>query len=327
MLENKIVLKLENISRNFKISRGIFAQTATLQAVDNVSLHIQVGESLGLVGESGCGKSTLGKIACGLLPPSSGSAFLFGKKLPLANAKSWAAGKIQMIFQDPASSLDPRMTIRDSVAEALIIKGLSKKERRKKADDILASVGLEDLGSRYPHQFSGGQRQRVAAARALITRPALIVCDEPVSALDASVQAQILNLLKDMQEEYKPSYLFISHDLAVIGFMCKRILVMYLGQIVEEADREQLFAHAAHPYTQALLAAMPKGERNWQEGKDLEKFPPPLSGELPSPLSPPSGCYFHTRCPKAEDICAKEAPPWQEIGPAWQARCFFPHKF
>ncbi len=318
------VLQLKHISRNFRVSRGLFNQSALLHAVDDVSLKINSGESLGLVGESGCGKSTLGKISCGLIRASAGNVLLHGRELPIANAKSWAAGKIQMIFQDPASSLDPRMSIMDSVAEPLVIKGTSRKERKILAEDLLRAVGLEGMGSRYPHQFSGGQRQRIAVARALITHPSLIVCDEPVSALDASVQAQILNLLKDMQEEYNPSYLFISHDLAVIGFMCTRILVMYLGQIVEEASREQLFSHAAHPYTQALIAAMPKGERNWKRGKDLEELPPPLSGELPSPINPPSGCYFHPRCPRAREICFMESPPWKQIGPNWQARCFFP---
>lgn len=317
-------LRLEGVSRDFKVSRGLFGQQALLHAVDEVSLSIHAGESLGLVGESGCGKSTLGRLACGLLMPSSGRALLHGRKLPPAGAGSWAAGKIQMVFQDPASSLDPRRTISDSVAEPLAAQGVGRAERTSRAEALLDMVGLAGAGKRYPHQFSGGQRQRIAVARALATRPSLIVCDEPVSALDASVQAQILNLLKDMQEEFKPSYLFISHDLAVIGFMCPRIAVMYLGQIVEEASREQLFHKAAHPYTRALIEAMPKGERNWREGKDLDLLPPPLSGELPSPINPPSGCYFHPRCPIAREICARDAPPWKNIGPGWRARCFFP---
>lgn len=324
MIDTESILRVEHVSRDFKRSLGLFGKAAILHAVDDVSLQIHAGESLGLVGESGCGKSTLGRLACGLLKASSGKIYLHNRELPLANAKSWAAGKIQMVFQDPASSLDPRMNILDSVAEALIVKSLPRKERKEKAEALLQAVGLAGAGARYPHQFSGGQRQRIAVARALITRPSLIVCDEPVSALDASVQAQILNLLKDMQEEYKPSYLFISHDLAVIGFMCKRILVMYLGRLVEEADRKELFSHAAHPYTQALIAAMPKGERNWKEGKDLDLLPPPLSGELPSPINPPSGCYFHPRCPKAREICSKEAPTWKNIGDNWRVRCFFP---
>lgn len=183
---------------------------------------------------------------------------------------------------------------------------------------MLATVGLDGLGGRYPHEFSGGQRQRIAVARALITRPQAVICDEPVSALDASVQAQVLNLLRDVQERFGPAYLFISHDLAVVGFMCRRILVMYLGQIVEEAGREQLFAGAAHPYSQALLASMPTGAAD----KERELLPPPtLEGELPSPLNPPSGCRFHPRCPKAVDICRREPPLWKELAPGWRARC------
>lgn len=324
MTEKKPVLCLQHVSRTFKIARGIFGTSAYLHAVDDVSLQINEGESLGLVGESGCGKSTLGKLACGLLKPDTGTILLLDRELPLANARSWASGKIQMVFQDPASSLDPRMSVVDSIAEPLLIKGIGKKESLEAATRLLAVVGLEKSGARYPHQFSGGQRQRIAVARALITKPVLVVCDEPVSALDASVQAQVLNLLKDLQEEYNPAYLFISHDLAVIGFMCQRIHVMYLGQIVEEASRDDLFEHAAHPYTQALIAAMPKGERNWKGGKDLDRLPPPLSGELPSPISPPSGCYFHPRCPKAREICFTQAPPWKNITDNWRARCFFP---
>lgn len=324
MPEGDLILRLEKICKNFRVSRGFFGNAATLHAVDNVSLRVSKGESLGLVGESGCGKSTLGKIACGLIKPDGGKAYLYERSLPIARASSWAAGKIQMVFQDPGSSLDPRMNILDSVAEPLIVRGTNRKQARIQAESLLKVAGLENMGSRYPHQFSGGQRQRIAIARALITKPALIVCDEPVSALDASVQAQILNLLKDMQDEYDPAYLFISHDLAVVGFMCARLMVMYLGRIVEEGTRDELFQSAAHPYTQALIAAMPKGERNWRLGEDLDLLPPPLSGELPSPISPPKGCYFHPRCPRAKKICAQEAPPWKNMAPGWRARCFFP---
>ena len=226
-----------------------------------------------------------------------------------------------MIFQDPASSLDPRMTAARSVAEPLLASGVSRGDALARADALLEQVGLGGLGRRYPHQFSGGQRQRIAIARSIATQPDVIVCDEPVSALDASVQAQILNLLRDAQERFGPAYLFISHDLAVVGFMCSRILVMYLGQIVEEAGRDELFANAAHPYSRALLAAMPQGATAWAEGR--AELPPPISGELPSPLNPPSGCYFHPRCPIAREICAVEAPPWKTLGPGWRARCHF----
>lgn len=314
------VLDISHATRFFMAPRGFFGQPVKLTAVDDVSLSIESGESLGLVGESGCGKSTLGRMACGLLEPSGGKIFLLGKQLPPASSGSWAAGKIQMVFQDPASSLDPRMPVCSSVAEPLLATGQTRAASLEAANKLLDAVGLAGGGARYPHQFSGGQRQRIAVARALITKPAVIVCDEPVSALDASVQAQILNLLKDVQARFQPAFLFISHDLAVVGFMCGRIAVMYLGQIVEEASRDQLFAHAAHPYTRALLAAMPSGAGAEDKGP---RSIPYLHGELPSPLNPPSGCRFHPRCPKAEAICSKEAPPWKILAPGWRARCHF----
>ena len=308
------LLALENVSRRFLVRRGWFGEPQQLTAVDGVSLGLRRGESLGLVGESGCGKSTLGRLACGLLPPSEGRVLLEGRELPPADAASWAAGRIQMVFQDPFSSLNPRLSVRASVAEPLAARDMPRAERRRLADEMLATVGLEGTGGRYPHEFSGGQRQRIAVARALITRPDVVICDEPVSALDASVQAQVLNLLRDVQERFSPSYLFISHDLAVVGFICPRILVMYLGQVVEEAPRERLFAGAAHPYSQALLAAMPTGDGE-------SRLPRILEGELPSPLNPPAGCRFHPRCPKAVDICRREPPAWKELTPGWRARC------
>ena len=307
-------LALEDVSRRFLVRRGWFGEPQQLTAVDGVSLGLRRGESLGLVGESGCGKSTLGRLACGLLTPSEGRVLLEGRELPTAGAASWAAGRIQMVFQDPFSSLNPRLSVRASVAEPLAARDMPRAERRRLADEMLATVGLEGMGGRYPHEFSGGQRQRIAVARALITRPDVVICDEPVSALDASVQAQVLNLLRDVQERFSPSYLFISHDLAVVGFICPRILVMYLGQVVEEAPRERLFAGAAHPYSQALLAAMPTGDGE-------SRLPRILEGELPSPLNPPAGCRFHPRCPKAVGICRREPPAWKELAPGWRARC------
>ena len=308
------LLALEDVSRRFLVRRGWFGEPQQLTAVDGVSLGLRRGESLGLVGESGCGKSTLGRLACGLLTPSEGRVLLEGRELPTAGAASWAAGRIQMVFQDPFSSLNPRLSVRASVAEPLAARDMPRAERRRLADEMLATVGLEGMGGRYPHEFSGGQRQRIAVARALITRPDVVICDEPVSALDASVQAQVLNLLRDVQERFSPSYLFISHDLAVVGFICPRILVMYLGQVVEEAPRERLFAGAAHPYSQALLAAMPTGDGE-------SRLPRILEGELPSPLNPPAGCRFHPRCPKAVGICRREPPSWKELAPGWLARC------
>ncbi len=308
------LLALEDVSLSFLVRRGWFGEPQQLTAVDGVSLGLRRGESLGLVGESGCGKSTLGRLACGLLMPSEGRVLLEGRELPTAGAASWAAGRIQMVFQDPFSSLNPRLSVRASVAEPLAARDMPRAERRRLADEMLATVGLEGMGGRYPHEFSGGQRQRIAVARALITRPDVVICDEPVSALDASVQAQVLNLLRDVQERFSPSYLFISHDLAVVGFICPRILVMYLGQVVEEAPRERLFAGAAHPYSQALLAAMPTGDGE-------SRLPRILEGELPSPLNPPAGCRFHPRCPKAVGICRREPPAWKELAPGWRARC------
>lgn len=318
------VLALENVSRNFIVRRGILGATALLHAVDGASLEIHASESLGLVGESGCGKSTLGRLAAGLLAPDSGSILFQGRKLPLAGHGSWAAGKIQMVFQDPASSFNPRLTVLASIEEPLRAQGIGRRESRLRALAILERAGLGDIGQRYPHQFSGGQKQRMAIARALVTNPALIVCDEPVSALDASVQAQILNLLRELQLEHGPAYLFISHDLAVIGFMCQRIMVMYLGQIVEKSGRAELFARPAHPYTKALLEAMPKGEREWSRGRGLDRLPPPLAGELPSPINPPTGCYFHPRCPKAQPLCREQAPPWRHPAANRAVRCHFP---
>ena len=308
------LLALEDVSRRFLVRRGWFGEPQQLTAVDGVSLGLRRGESRGWVGESGCGKSTLGRLACGLLTPSEGRVLLEGRELPTAGAASWAAGRIQMVFQDPFSSLNPRLSVRASVAEPLAARDMPRAERRRLADEMLATVGLEGMGGRYPHEFSGGQRQRIAVARALITRPDVVICDEPVSALDASVQAQVLNLLRDVQERFSPSYLFISHDLAVVGFICPRILVMYLGQVVEEAPRERLFAGAAHPYSQALLAAMPTGDGE-------SRLPRILEGELPSPLNPPAGCRFHPRCPKAVGICRREPPAWKELAPGWRARC------
>ena len=309
------LLRLEDVSRVFDIRRGLFGDRRSLVAVDHVSLSLAKGASIGLVGESGCGKSTLGRLACGLLTPSQGQVQLEGRPLPPAGADSWAAGRIQMIFQDPFSSLNPRLSVGSAVAEPLAARGVSRAERRAQAEDMLATVGLGGMGNRYPHEFSGGQRQRIAVARALITRPDVVVCDEPVSALDASVQAQTLNLLRDVQEQFGPAYLFISHDLAVVGFLCRHIMVMYLGQIVEEAPTDALFDGAAHPYTQALMAAMPTGSRRGEPIVALE-------GELPSPLAPPAGCRFHPRCPKATDICRQEAPQWKEMGAGWRVRCW-----
>ncbi|MBQ7607468.1 MAG: ATP-binding cassette domain-containing protein [Desulfovibrionaceae bacterium] len=305
------ILVAESVSRKFLVRQGLFAKKKTLTAVDAASFFLKKGECLGLVGESGCGKSTLGRLSCGLLQPTQGSILFCGTPLPPAGAGSWARGRIQMIFQDPFSSLNPRMTVQDAVAEPLTARGIPRAERIQAAEDMLARVGLKGTGKRYPHEFSGGQRQRIAIARSVMTHPDIIICDEAVSALDASVQAQILNLLKDMQEEFSPAYLFISHDLNIVGFMCQRILVMYLGRLLEEGPTEELFRHPAHPYTEALLAA-----RN-----GLDASHPPLTGEIPSPLDPPAGCAFHPRCPYRKPLCEETMPPWTELSPGWRVRC------
>lgn len=320
-----MLMEFRRVTRSFVARRGLFdPRPARLLAVNDVSLTLEAGETLGLVGESGCGKSTLARMAVRLLTPSSGDILLEGR--PLAQ---WAppdlARRVQMIFQDPFSSLDPRHRVGMSVAEPLLLaeraQGHSpaRNALREAARAMLERVGLPaDYAERYPHEFSGGQRQRVAVARALIAGPRLVVCDEPVSALDASVQAQALNLLKDLQEERGLTYLFISHDLGVVGFMSDRVAVMYLGRLVELASREELFARAAHPYTEALLTAAPVREPRARRER------PALTGDLPSPLAPPSGCAFHPRCPRARDICSREEPILTEQRPGHLARCHFP---
>ncbi|HJD96130.1 ABC transporter ATP-binding protein [Mailhella massiliensis] len=319
------LLELIQVSREFSVRRGFFdPRPASVKAVDKVSLALFPGETLGLVGESGCGKSTLARLATGLLSPSSGEVLLSGRPL-----REWTAfekaSRIQMIFQDPFSSLDPRQTVGSSIAEPFVLaakasgRSLSRRESREKVQDILSRVGLQpEHIDRYPHEFSGGQRQRVAVARAIVAGPGVMVCDEPVSALDASVQAQVLNLLKDMQENMGLAYLFISHDLGVIGFMSDKVAVMYLGRVVETAPCRELFAHAAHPYTEALMAAAPSRDPALRGRTAL------LSGEMPSPLSPPPGCAFHPRCPYAKPLCREEEPPLVSVNQGHAVRCHFP---
>lgn len=311
------LLRAEEVTKLFPV-KGAQGAVMDLRAVGNVSLAIARGECAGLVGESGCGKSTLGRLVCGLEAPTSGKIFFDGAPLPLAGPGSPAAGRIQMVFQDPFSSLNPRMRVADSVAECLAARGFRKRmnmtaaERSEAVRDIFACVGLTGMENRYPHEFSGGQRQRVALARAFVTKPDLVVCDEPVSALDASVQAQVLNIMRSLQEMLGQAQLFISHNLAVVGFMCRRIYVMYLGEIIEELTVDQL-QDAAHPYTQALAKAMPNASRRGQLVV--------LKGELPSPLNPPSGCRFHPRCPRAQAVCSEAEPEWKTVGTGWRVRC------
>lgn len=303
---------LDDISVQFKVGRK------QLKAVDQVSLAIAEGETLALVGESGSGKSTLGNVVAGLQVPTAGSLRFRGQTLDRA---TWPAARraIQMVFQDPFGALDPRMPVSDIIAEPLRIQGTANAaERAARSAELIEQVGLPvDALNRYPHEFSGGQRQRIAIARALAPRPQLIVADEPLSALDVSIQSQILNLMKDLQQAHGLSYLFISHDLAVVNHLVDRVAVLYLGRLVEVGPRAELFAHPAHPYTRALLASVPRiGARRSRTHV--------ISGEMPSPLAPPPGCVFHPRCPIAQAICRREIPLLAPLAArAGQAACHF----
>jgi oligopeptide/dipeptide ABC transporter ATP-binding protein len=303
------VLALEDVAVHFAPRAGLFGRPGPpLKAVDGVSLSIGPGETLGLVGESGCGKSTLSNAVVGLVPVTRGSVRIHGTELSGANAATLHRLRrhVQMIFQDPALSLNPRMTVGAAVGEALAVRGLAKGAALKAAvSELLEAVGLSSShAARFPHQFSGGQRQRIVIARALALKPSLVVCDEPVSALDVSVRAQILNLLIDLQQRLGTAYLFVSHDLAVVRHVCDRVAVMYLGRLVEVAARDTLFRAPKHPYTRALMAAVPEPDPARQRAKSHV----PLTGELPSPSNLPPGCAFHTRCPMATGICRRERP-------------------
>jgi oligopeptide transport system ATP-binding protein len=287
---------------------------APIRAVDGVSLSIASGETLGLVGESGCGKSTVSNASVGLIPPTSGSVRVLGTELAGADAKTLRAirARAQMVFQDPVTSLNPRMTIGAAIAEPLLVRNVARGiALRTRVAELLEEVGLRpEHAARYPHQFSGGQRQRIVIARALALRPALLVCDEPVSALDVSVRAQILNLLVALQSRHRMSTLFVSHDLAVVRHVCDRVAVMYLGRLAELAPADALYTRPRHPYTKALLAAVPEPDPAVRRAKPRV----PLTGEIPSAANPPSGCRFHTRCPIAVDICRHEVPAWRPVG-------------
>jgi oligopeptide/dipeptide ABC transporter ATP-binding protein len=312
------LLELKDVARHYRVTSGVLGLThGVAKAVDGVSLGIEQGESLGVVGESGCGKSTLARAILGLEPLSAGSVRFQGRDIAEWPQKDLRR-QMQMVFQDPYSSLDPRMRVAAIVAEPLVIHGIgTASERRESTLDLLRLVGLDaDLAARYPHQLSGGQRQRVAVARALALRPALLVCDEPVSALDVSIQAQVLLLLQDLRERLGLTYLFISHDLAVVGQVCERIAVMYLGRMVEQAPAGPLVHDPQHPYTQALLSAVPVPDPGHARQRQL------LTGELPSPLAPPPGCPFHPRCPQVMDICRHEFPPSFTTGEARSAHCW-----
>jgi oligopeptide/dipeptide ABC transporter ATP-binding protein len=320
MADAPAVLAIENLTKHFPVRSGFLGRTvAQVRAVDGVSLHVREGETLGLVGESGSGKSTVGKAVLRLLDVTAGRIHLHGEDITrlTGHALRNARQKMQMIFQDPYASLNPRLTSGDIIMEPLEnFERLSRAQRRERAAELLDRVGLRrEALNRYPHEFSGGQRQRLGVARALALNPSLIVADEPVSALDVSVQAQVLNLLMRLQREFNLAYLFISHDLGVVEHISHRVAVMYLGQLVEVADKETLFADARHPYTEALLAAVPIPDPTYKRKRII------LSGDVPSPIDPPPGCRFHTRCPYAEARCKVEIPAMRELSPGHSVAC------
>jgi len=330
-MNNNILLEVKNLKKYFNLRGGFIFQSSSgiIKAVDDISFFIREGETFGLVGESGCGKSTTARVILRLIHHSSGSVIYDGKDLFSLNNKQMFKVRrdIQIIFQDPYASLSPRMTIGDIISEPLEIHKIGDKSMRiKRVKELLDVVGLnpEHL-NRYPHEFSGGQRQRIGIARALALTPRLLLCDEPVSALDVSVQAQILNLLADLQKEFNLTYLFIAHDLSVVKHVSNRVGVMYLGKLVEIADSADLYSKPLHPYTMGLLSAVPIPDPEMERQRKRIV----LEGDVPSPLNPPSGCTFHPRCPIAKDICSKEIPPLKNYGingHEHYAACFFAGK-
>ena len=311
-MEQEVILRVENLKKYFPIKGGFFSKTiGNVKAVDGVSLEVRKGETLGIVGESGCGKSTTGRAILQLLKPTGGKVYFKDQDLSKLSKKEMRAlrPKMQLIFQDPYSSLNPRMTVGQIIGEALIDHKMATKENlREKVLEVMDLCGLAEYQiDRFPHEFSGGQRQRIGISRALALDPEFIVADEPVSALDVSIQAQIINLLVKLQKEKGFSYMFISHDLSVVEHLCQRVGVMYLGSMVELADKDELFDNPLHPYTKALLSAIPIPDPTIKRDRII------LTGDIPSPANPPKGCKFHTRCPYATDKCKKEAPEYREI--------------
>ena len=315
------LLEVRELKKHFPIHKGVFSRVAGwVYAVDGVSFHIERGETLGLVGESGCGKSTVGRTLLKLLEPTGGQIFVHGEDITGLDAAQMLPyrRRMQMIYQDPYASLDPRMSAGEIVGEPLVIhRVMDGSERRDRVAQLFERVGLRpELTRSFPHEFSGGQRQRIGIARALALNPELIIGDEPVSALDVSIQAQIINLLVDLQDELRLSYLFIAHDLAVVEHISHRVAVMYLGQIVETTDKTSLFEMPLHPYTEALLSAVPIPKYGARARRRVI-----LTGDVPSPINPPPGCHFHTRCPYAMARCRHEPPALREIRPGHWASC------
>jgi peptide/nickel transport system ATP-binding protein/oligopeptide transport system ATP-binding protein len=314
---------VKDLKKYFPVRSGLLQRvTANVKAVDGVSFTIKAGECLGMVGESGCGKTTIGRTILRLIEPTAGTVLFEGQDIATADKKTLKAMRrnMQIIFQDPYSSLDPRVPIGESISEGLLIHGMKdSRERNRIVVDMLKKVGMEEYHSRrYPHEFSGGQRQRIGIARALALRPKFIVCDEPVSALDVSIQSQVLNILRDLQFEFGLTYLFIAHNMSVVEHISDRVAVMYLGKMVELTDREEMFRDPRHPYTQALMSAIPVPDPKIKRTRIV------LKGDVPSPLNPPSGCRFHTRCPIAQlDVCSVKDPEFREIKPGHWVACHF----
>ncbi len=322
MSDNQVLLHVDKMVKHFPILSGVFQrQVGVVHAVDGISFDIRRGETFGLVGESGCGKSTAGRTILQLYRPTSGKVFFEDIDLVAMKGEELRRmrQRMQMIFQDPYASLNPRMTIREIVAEPLIVHNIAKtQEINDKVDVLLDTVRLNPgFASRYPHEFSGGQRQRIGVARALALEPDFIVCDEPISALDVSIQAQVINLLEDLQSTLGLTYLFIAHDLSMVRHISDRVGVMYLGILVETATRDELYHHPLHPYTKALLSAVPVPDPLVEEQRKRII----LEGDVPSPVNPPSGCRFRTRCPIAEKICAEQTPEWREVAPDHWVAC------
>lgn len=318
--QKEVVMKAANVSTYFPVKNAVGKAVNHVKAVDGVSMELYKGEIYGLVGESGCGKSTFGRTIIRLLEPTGGEVEIMGKDVSHLSMKEMRSYRkdVQMVFQDPYTSLNPRKRVGDVLMEVLLIHGeKDKKVRMEKAMAVLEKVGLRpEHFYRYPHEFSGGQRQRIGLARALILNPEIIVCDEPVSALDVSIQAQVINLLKKLRESDHLSYLFIAHDMSVVKYISDRIGVMYLGHLVEEAETEELFMNTLHPYTKALLSAVPHTNPHLRKERTV------LTGDLPSPINPPSGCVFHTRCPRATKACQAKIPGLYEVSPGHKVACF-----
>jgi oligopeptide transport system ATP-binding protein len=318
------LVRVENLTKHFPMTRGILIQrvVGAVRAVDNLSFTIQAGETLGMVGESGCGKTTAGRTLLGLYPATSGKVYIDSHCVQEARGKDLMIirRKAQMIFQDPYASLNPRWTVNAIVSEPLRVHHMlaTSKERDERVKELLELVGLNARHiNRFPHEFSGGQRQRIGVARALASEPAFIVCDEPISALDVSIQAQVVNLLESLQDKLNLTYLFIAHDLSMVRHICDRVVVMYLGVMAELAGRDELYENPLHPYTQALLSAVPIPDPR----RDRARQRTILTGDVPSPLNPPGGCRFHPRCPMAQAHCTESVPEWREVVPGHWLAC------